>query len=107
MSRHLCSKIKDILPCLPGQALDFSIFSKHKYKIFLLITFSKIFIKSVVWAITFELKKIKLGFLLKSASNEYKQTLAVNYIFPGMRAGGALLSIWAKACDFWSIFAVL
>ena len=40
---HLCSKNKDFLPCLPGQALDFNIFSTHKYKIFLLITFFKIF----------------------------------------------------------------
>ena len=43
MTRHLCSKNKDFSPCLPGQALDFSIFSIHKYKIFLLITFFKIF----------------------------------------------------------------
>ena len=43
MTRHLCSKIKDFSPCLPGQVLDFSIFSIHKYKIFLLITFFKIF----------------------------------------------------------------
>ena len=39
---HLCSKNKDFLPCLPGQALDVNIFSSHKYKIFLLITFFKI-----------------------------------------------------------------
>ena len=43
VTRHLCSKNKDFSPCLPGQALDFSIFSIHKYKIFLLITFFKIF----------------------------------------------------------------
>ena len=42
MSRHLCSKNKYILPCFSGQALDFSIFSIHKCKIFLLITFFKI-----------------------------------------------------------------
>ena len=43
MFRHLCSKNKAFLPCLSGQVLDFSIFYTHKYKIFLLITFFKIF----------------------------------------------------------------
>ena len=41
---EICVRSKDkyILPCLWGQTLDFSIFSLHKCKIFLLITFFKI-----------------------------------------------------------------
>ena len=43
MFRHLCSKNKAFLPYLSGQVLELSIFNTHKYKIFLLITFFKIF----------------------------------------------------------------
>ena len=39
----VCSKNKAFLPCLSGEVLDFRIFYTHKYKIFLLITFFKIF----------------------------------------------------------------
>ena len=43
LREHLCSKFKDLWFCLSDQILHFNIFCKHKYKIFLLKKFLKIY----------------------------------------------------------------